>query len=292
MNAASKTIAWNHVRLIIPSNWEIGHIDTRLLLFQDESTPTLELKWQTINGKFSHRAHLKRLAARNKTGLRQSVQAWQLPQAWQHALDGFTASGFSWAADASRGRGAILYCPTCRKATLIQFFDHATGRSHPAPQILETFRDHRDDGRTDWSVFDIRACLPEKFSLLEHRFQPGNFGLAFTDGRQRVALLRWAPASAFLNHQTLAQFAAETTHGDPAAFSAGVINGHPAVEAVRTPPNQKKRWFRRPSSTPLFGIRRFWHLVDKNRILGLTIESEDAVDTHLADLICGSYDSL
>lgn len=293
VNAAQKTIAWNRVRLTVPIHWEIGRIDSRQLMFQDDSKPSLELKWQPIKGKFSHRAHLKRLAARHKTGLRQSIQAWQLPPAWEKALKDFTVSGFSWAGESGGGRGAILFCPLCRNATLIQFFDAGLNRRSAQPSsILATFRDHRSDGRSDWRVFDIRACLPDTFSLQAHRFQPGNYALSFSDGRRSVHLWRWAPASAFLNSQTLMQFAASLTHDPPQTFSPISINGYPAVEAVRTPSAGRKRWFLPNRSNHLFRIRRFWHLQDKNRILGMNIESMDTVESPLADTICESYDSL
>ncbi len=288
-----KDIAWNNIRLKIPSSWEIGRIGTHQLIFQDDSQPKLELKWHTIKGKFSHHAHLKRLATRHKNTLKQPIEKWPLSAEWENALTGFTTSGFSWRSEKSIGRGVILFCPVCRNATLIQFFFNAPDEIGTIPQkILKSLKDHRDDGQTDWSVFDIRATLPEKFILKHHRFQPGSYALEFSDGKQTIHLLRWAPASAFLDRQTLAQFAEALTHRAQTDFSAGMVNGYPAVEGYLAPFIKEKRWFQRFTSKPVFQIWRFWHLMEKNRILGITIEGNHAIDPHLTNTICESYDSL
>ena len=159
-------------------------------------------------------------------------------------------------------------------------------------KILESFKDHRDDGQTDWSVFDILATLPDKFMLKHHRFQPGNYALEFSDGKQIIHLLRWAPASAFLNRQTLFQFAEAITHIAQTDFSSGQVNKHPAVEGYLMPSVKNNRWFQRLLSNPVFQVWRFWHLAEKNRILGIKIEGNEAIDPHLTNTICKSYDSL
>jgi hypothetical protein len=288
---ALKDIAWNNIRLKIPLNWEISRIGTHQLIFQDDSKPSLELKWHAIKGKFSHHTHLKRLTVQHKHALKEPIEKWPLPAEWENALTGFTTSGFMWRSEKSIGRGVILFCPVCRNATLIQFFLNASDEILPIPQsILSSFKDHRDDGQTDWSVFDIRATLPEKFILTHHRFQPGNYALAFSDGIQTIHLLRWAPASAFLNRQTLAQFAETITHMAQTDFSFGLVNRYPAVEGHLAPHVKKNRWFQRFMAKPVFQVWRFWHLPQKNRILGITIKGHDAIDPHLSNTICESYD--
>lgn len=292
MKPALKNIAWNNIRLKIPRNWEIGRIGTQELIFQDDSKPKLELKWNTIKGNFSHNAHLKRLIIQQKNARKQSIETWSLPAAWKNSLTGFTTSGFSWRSQKSIGRGAFLFCPVCRNATLLQFFFNATDEINDMPHnILDSFKDHRSDGQTDWSVFDIQATLPDKFILKDHRFQPGNYALAFSDGKQTIHLLRWAPASVYLNRQTLFQFAEAITHISQANFSSSLINRYPAVEGYLVPSVKNNRWFQRFLSKPVFQVWRFWHLPEKNRILGIKIEGNDPIDPHLANTLCESYDS-
>jgi hypothetical protein len=288
-----KPIAWNNIRLKIPRSWDIGRIGTHQLIFQHDSTPKLELKWNAIKGNFSHNAHLKRLTIQQKTAPKPAVEKWTLPAEWEHALSGFTTSGFSWRSEKSIGRGVILFCPVCRNATLIQFFFKTSDEiAHISQKILESFKDHQDDGQTDWSVFDIQATLPNKFILKHHRFQPGNYALEFSNGKQIIHLMRWAPASAFLKRQSLFQFAEAVTHMAQADFSSTRVSRYPAVEAYLAPSLKNNRWFKRFLLKPVFQLWRFWHLAEKNRILGIKIEDNDAIDPHLANTICKSYDSL
>lgn len=291
LKATLKDIAWNSIRIKIPRNWEIGRIGTQQLIFQEDSEPKLELKWNTIKGKFSHNAHLKRLAVQQRTALKQPIEKWSLPAEWEQALTGFTASGFSWRSEKSIGRGVILFCPVCRNATLIQFFFKASHEiKNNWHNLLKYYKDHRDDGQTDWSVFDIQATLPDKFGLKHHRFQPGNYALELSDGKRMIHLLRWAPASAFLNRQTLFQFAEAITHIALEGFSSTQVNRYPAVEKYVVPSVKNNR-FLRFLSKPVFQLWRFWHIEEKNRILGIKIEGNDAIAPDLANTICKSYDS-
>lgn len=293
MKPALKNIAWNNIRLTIPLNWEIGRIGTYQLMFQDDSSPRLELKWHPIKGKFSHSAHLKRLTDRHKNALQHPIEPWPLPVEWKNALSEFTSSGFMWRSEKSIGRGLILFCPHCRQATLIQFFFNGPAETSPVPQtILKSFRDHRNDGLSDWFVFDIRATLPENFTLSDHRFQPGNYALKFSNGTQTIHLLRWAPASALLNRRSLARFARTITGMEPETFVSRRINQCPGVEGSFAPFSKYNKWFRRFMPKPAFQLWRLWHLEEKNRILGIKMEGHHAIDSDLADTICEAYDCL
>jgi hypothetical protein len=287
-----KRIAWNNIQLSIPLTWEIARMGTNELIFQEEAKPRLELKWNKIKGNFSHDRHLKRLIRQQKNALQKPIEKWPLPLEWEKALAGFTASGFSWQSETNIGHGAILFCPVCRRATLVQFLgDEHNVKTHKRQKILESFRDHGDDGQTHWSLFDIKAILPDKFKLTQYRFQPGNYVLEFSNGKQKLHLLRWAPASAFLGDQTLFQFAEAITHIPQTDFSSMQINQEPAAEAY-VKPLAKRKWFQRTPSNHAFQLWRFWHVKTKNRILAVKIESNDAIDPHLADDICKYYDCL
>ena len=58
-----KHIAWNGIRFKAPAEWEVGQIDSRHLILEREAEPVMEVKWGSVKGAFSHKAHLKRLIA-------------------------------------------------------------------------------------------------------------------------------------------------------------------------------------------------------------------------------------
>ena len=89
-------IAWYGVRFKIPPDWQLGQIGIRYLLIEDESGPAMEIKWTPVNGKFSHRTHLTRLASLQKKQVRKSIQPQPVSAEWETALSDFETREFSW----------------------------------------------------------------------------------------------------------------------------------------------------------------------------------------------------
>lgn len=288
-----KEIAWYGVRFKIPSDWQLSRIGNRYLLMEDEFGPAMEIKWAPVKGQFSHQAHLKRLASLQKKKLRKSLKPELLSSEWETALTDFEVSEFSWASDSSRGRGVTLFCPTCRNASLIQFF-HKDGPSNNrvAADVLNSFRDHHNDDQILWSVYDIRALVPETFELKHHRFEAGRYELAFADGGQHIILYRWAPASVLLSTQDLVLFARSVAHFGKTEPVAGMMDGCETVEWSASPASSWGRWlsrFKRKSSYHWMGL---WHLESRNRILGVRAEGKRPLDTDVLDRICTHYESV
>lgn len=192
---AWKEFAWNGIRFLTPATWQVGKIGPRYLMLEVGSASVLEVKWGRIKGVFSHQMQLRRLAALQGKELRESVRQRPLPAAWKKALGKYEATGFSWRGETVGGVGVLLYCPTCQNATLIQFYGKGSNQTGEiSERLLASFRDHRQDNQVIWSLFDIRATIPEKFQLIRHRFEAGKFELAFAWGGQKITLHRWGPA--------------------------------------------------------------------------------------------------
>ncbi len=246
-----------------------------------------------MKGVFSHRTHLKRLAALQSRRNKISVAEWFLPPPWEASLSNFEAGGFLWHGPEASGRGAILFCSVCRTATLIQFFgDSSIKREKLFLAVLKSYRDHSKDGWLRWVIFDIRATLPQSWQLERFRFEAGKFELAFADGRHRVHLHRWAPAAALLAGRDLIAFAGtipEFARGSPRPLT---VNNSAAAEWEIMPGNawqQKLGRFKLKSS---FFFFRVWHLDEQNRILGVRAESKCPLDIQLMRQICEHYESL
>lgn len=288
-----KTVAWNGIRFKTPPLWEVGQIGTRHLILEDEADPVLEVKWGSVKGNFSHRAHLKRLSASQSRTIKGSIVEWFLPPPWQKALADFDTSGFLWQNSDAGGRGAILFCPVCRNATLIQFMgDSSPEREKEFLAVLKSFRDHHSDGVIRWEVFDLRLKLPPAFGLSHYRFETGKYQLLFSDGRQSVRFYRWAPAAAILGGRDLIWFCGtipDFATGQPEALT---IDGYAAVEGRLSPPEDWRRAISRLKAKPSFFWYRLWHLKDKNRLLGVRAESKRPLDSQLLNQICMDYESL
>lgn len=288
-----KEIAWCGVRFKTPADWQLSRIGMRYLALEDEYGPVMELKWAPVRGQFSRKAHLKKLASLQKKRLRKSIQAKPLSEAWQSALADFEAGEFSWQADSICGRGLLLFCPTCRNATLIQFFQKPSAEDDSvATDILNTFSDHRTDGQILWAVYDIRALVPEAFLLKRYRFEAGRYELDFARGSQHVILQRWAPASVLLRNQDLVQFAKTIARFGKTEPVAGSMDGCQTVEWSVLPSGAGQRWLARFKRKASFYWLGLWHLEAKNRIMGVRAEGKKPLDTELLGRIFTHYETV
>ncbi|MFH1139904.1 MAG: hypothetical protein V1816_27815 [Pseudomonadota bacterium] len=274
--------AWNGLSLEVPAEWRLGTIDLRYLAFEDERGPTLEAKWSTIKGRFDFKKNFRRLAG--PVGGKNNLQIFPLPAAWAGALAGFEVQGFSWAGGELSGRGVVTFCPTCRTAALLHFF-HRPNVDDLAPKILASFRDHRDDGKTEYAVFDIKTRVPREFVLQAKKFQPGWFELNFTGpDKSAVKFLRFGPANILLSGSGLDGFAGRhldlAREKPPDRSLDGAIMEWTAVG---------KPW------AGLIGKRtdrilRLWTLEKENRILGVEMLGPPRLAAGLFDDLCRQYE--
>ncbi len=189
--ANGKEIAWNGIRFVVPAAWEPGRIGARHLVIESDAGPAMEIKWGPVKGRFSRSTHLRRLSKLTRAR-GAALREWVLPQDWQQALARFECTGFAWEAGSEAAVGAILHCPACRTASVVQFFQlpGRSGATGEAAAVLASLRDHRDDGRVAWAVYDILALLPSGFARVRHRFEAGWFHLEFRAQHRTIGLFR------------------------------------------------------------------------------------------------------
>jgi hypothetical protein len=290
-----KEIAWYGMRFKIPADWQLSQIGIRYLAIEDENGPVMEIKWAPVKGHFSHSTHLKRLTALQKKQLRKSVRPEPLSSEWARALSGFRASEFSWQSPwqspSTGGRGVLLYCPTCRHATLVQFFQkNALSDQAVSTHILDSIRDHRSDGQILWSAYDIRALVPETYHLKSYRFDAGQYMLDFAEGNQHIVLYRWSLASVLLDKQDLAQFAKTVASFGRSEPVVGTTDGHDMVEWSTAPVADWQRQLSRFKRKASYGWLGIWHLQAKNRILGVKAEGKKPLDASVLEHVCSHYE--
>ncbi|HSM89093.1 MAG TPA: hypothetical protein VLT56_03640 [Desulfobacterales bacterium] len=287
--ADGKEIAWNGIRLVVPAAWEPGRIGPRHLMIESDAGPAMEIKWGPVKGRFSRRAHLRRLSKLTRAR-GAALREWAPPQGWLQALTRFECTGFAWEAGPEAAVGAILYCPACRTASVIQFFQPPgrRGAAGQAVAVLASLQDHRDDGRVAWAVYDIRALLPSGFALVRHRFEAGRFFLEFRDRRRTIGLFRWAPAAVLLRDRDLGRFAETVAGLDGMEFRATAVEDQPEVEGRARTDGCARRL---ASSLGLRPVRAacIWHVPARNRILGIVVEGRFALDPAVMETVRGGY---
>ena len=286
--------AWYGIRFEAPVTWQVGKMGPQYLLLEDDTGPVLEVKWGQIAGRFSHRAHLRRLTALKGKKIGQPVKECPIPPMWQEAVANYKSTGFSWQGQGTGGRGVLLYCTTCRTATLIQFYQKGSRETEKIPRhVLNSFLDHREDKLVTWSLYDIRAVLPEDFNLKQYRFEAGEFELSFASKRQKLTLHRWGPASTLLGGHDLVQIARKLIPHPHGVGSPKDLGEGEAVEwRIDPPATSWAQWWGKIHRNAPFQWLRLWHLPAKNRILGVRIQGKSSINPEVLDWVCEGYESL
>jgi len=289
-----KEIAWNGIYFRVPESWEVTKMGFHYLMLETQAQPAMELKWARIKGRFSHRKHLDRLASSHKKALRRTLNERALPPKWDTALSRYQARAFSWEGATLGGTGVVAYCPECRTATLIQFYRRQDSLQGEIPgDILTSFRDHPRGPRVLWSLFDIRASLPAEFALTRYRFETGRFELDFALNDQTLSLKRWGPASILLAEISLMQFVAALKQIPEIKHPSQVTADNQTVEGIILPSGfWRPAVFRRLRPKGAYQMFRFWHLMEKNRILGMHWKGRTPIDPQQFKQLCGGYESL
>lgn len=291
-----KLLAWNGISLRVPPHWEVSSLATSYLQLDDGDGPVLELKWQQLKGSFSHKSHMRKLARFSGAGSGVNFQQRSLPERWRQLLQGFEAQSFEWHGQEIGGEGVILYCTMCQKATLLQFYQRM-GVNDPLVtlQVLNSFRDHSEDGWVTWSLYGLRALMPHRFVLVSHSFHPGHYQLAFQHGHEHVTLSRWGPADILLKEGDLLDWfenrCREFRWCMTSSFRKHNFRGNPAIggQSRRSNGPGARLWAQVTRKLPHIWIR-IWHIPTSNQILGVTARGLKPLDEKTLEEICSNYE--
>ncbi len=286
-SSGTRVFAWAGLRFRLPPGWETGQLAKDHGWLETDFQPVLEFKTATVRGRFSFRRHMRQLAQTSPLHLQHTA----LPDAWRPYLTAFQTRAFSWQGPRLGGDGLLIYCPECRRATMLQFYRAGAAEEKAVLPVLASFDDHGMGRRPTVAFYDIQVTVPPTLPLRRFRFESGRFELVFGDRRRQLTLWRWSPADAALRYHS----------GSLAAFARG--NGLPADADRSVPPrtmNRAMEWrwpprhgwrdrlprpFRRRLSPTVF---RIWHQREANRILAARGDGQLVYDTFAE--ICRGYE--
>jgi hypothetical protein len=221
--------------------------------------------------------------------LRKTVRPWKPPADLFSALAPFSSEGFSWEKKGRMGRGFSLHCPTCDTAILLQFHFDVEQEPETAGAILSSLRDHTQDGRSHWHLYDINAVIPPGYRLTSYRLEAGMFHLAFRGGRTALDLFRWGPARTLLADGDLERFAA--SRAELPILRNCRWNSIHLAEGVgiewQRPDKRRFPWQKQTRSRG-----RIWYLTAANRILGVLLQGENDSNPTLFEAICHGFSTL
>ncbi len=283
-----RQVAWEEVSFEIPDGWSPARIGSRELVFEDGGEGILEVGWKKAGEGFSFARPLGDLRGQ---AARRGALFLERPVSGTPA--GFETRGFEWRERDRHTLGALVFCRRCRTASLLQL----TGpRASPAAEegiarVVSSFRDHREDGRRAWRLFDAEAVLPAGYRLRRSRFETGRFELEFDGPGTKLFLLRWAPAAVLLTEHSLEDFARRFGGGEGLAFHPFRGDDRDVVQALERPAaSGVARVLARLQRRRLRSIR-LWHDALRNRILGVRLESRRDLSSTEWEELCRAWRS-
>ena len=283
----AKVFAWAGLRFCLPSGWETGQLEKDHGWLESDFKPVMEFKTAPVRGRFSFRRHLKQLEKASSLQLRRI----DMPAPWRSHLSGYHARAFTWQGPRLGGDGLLIYCPACRRATLLQFYRNGGAVADAVVPVLASFRDHGTAPRPSVAVYDFQATVPAALALKRFRFDSGRFELVFGDRRRQLTLWRWSPADAALRRydDSLPDFARRNGLPAEADLAAPSRTMHQGMEWC---------WPLRPSWRDRMPLRlrrrlppsafRIWHRPAVNRILAVRADGQMDYDSFAE--ICRDYE--
>jgi hypothetical protein len=288
----AKPFAWAGIALQIPGEWETGQLDTGYALLEHRFRPVLELKSAIIRGRFSFQRHLSQLARSRRNRTRVALENLRPPPDWPAFPATAEIRVFRWRAARIGGIGLLHFCRHCRRATLIQFYDHGDQHSALIAPILASFQDHDRSSAPSVAVYDIRAVLPARLTLARFHFAAGRFELVFGASRESVTLWRWSAADIIMEQydHDLTGLVRGAGLLPPAVSLDGQPSDGPGLEWHWPPLGFRDRLRNRfcpPSRQRVHGLR-IWHRPEAKRILAVRGDGLEGFSEF--DAICRSYE--
>lgn len=276
-------IAWDGVTFQLPAAWQATAIRNSYLFFEQDGQPVFEMKWEQTHGRFSPERILRKL----HNALQKSdtvVSAWDIPPELQDHARKYSISGFEYHHDQLASLGLLLFCPTCKRATMFRFYRTHSQDMHILDTILQSFSDHDESLSKTWAMYDIRALLPAQAELQSHEFMAGRYTLSFEYNGSTITLYRFKPAAILLQNKNLEEFGSSLA-GDAKYvdrkddFSATWKYQASGLKRLSMPLLRKPAWI----------CLQLWHIPEKNVILGVKGSGKRDLGNEFIEYIAANF---
>lgn len=279
-----KEIGWNGLVFQCPQNWDAIVSGERHLLFEDNFTPVLELRWQekNRNTKSATKAILQNLKKDNGLFPHKSI-----PESWQALANRFSIHPLLKKKEDSPC-AALLTCKECGTTLLFYFFETLPAH-HPALSTLfTTLCCHGDTNRQKlWAIQDFRLLLPGAYQLSSYSFGAGLTRLSFHEGSLVVHICRLAPASQRLQSSNLAELL--MILGGVTIAKDDIQQTDAMASHSRHPPIHQQILDRLKRKLPFHEIQ-LRHHPECDRLTGLFLFDKKPISKNRASSILDSYE--
>lgn len=279
----NRLIAWNGVRLHIPTAWEVRVSGQRHLVFEKDFQPQLQIRWEKLVQHTPR--YLQKRLSKFASQLGSIIPDNLFPTEFEQLKDNF---GLVTCFQDERGmvKGGICLCPDCHTLVLFQMLSTDPAILREVSLCLTAFSCH-DHSEILWSVQDFSLCLPVSFILKDYTFGAGLTRFSFCSSDLFLQTCTLGPADIRLSRQPLVEIFITLTGTPDLELVLGEDNT--SCEGYRTPTIPKQIFYRLRREKP-FIRAKIWHDTVSNRILAVVLSSNRPIPMTTTHKICSHYE--
>lgn len=207
MSEQFAAVGWQGITLKTPADWSLVGVsgDQKKGYFRADGpiASAVEVRWSRAAGKTPDLMAKGRefLATLEKASSKKKVK---FSSKLREEADGSVS--FNWRAN-ELGQGRLWYCSECDRVTIAQVVSARDENvSHIVPVMLDSLRDHRDDGWKDWALYGLEFAIPANYRIEKQSLMSGYLSLSFKDRAKTLVVERWGLASTLLAKDSIEEW--------------------------------------------------------------------------------------
>lgn len=200
-------VGWQGIIVDAPADWSLVGVngDAKKGYFRVDSpiASALEVKWERISGKSPD---LMAKAREFLSNIEKSTKKKKIKFDKDVRADKGDPNSvrFLWRAD-RLGQGRLVYCEQCERMVIAQVITTRDENvSKVASEMLDSIRDHREDGWVEWALFGLGFAIPPGYSIQKQTLMSGFLALSFKKGAKTIVVERWGLAGTLLAKDDMA----------------------------------------------------------------------------------------
>lgn len=268
-------VAWNGLELDISARWEMRFPARQHLIFEEDFSPQLELRWQKVIKPSLKSLQKKLLDFASDSQIISDISSH--PE-WLPVKEKF---GLLLLAVNKKGRvtSGIFGCMQCKLVFFFHIVTELPGASAQAAACLETLACH-NSSETLWQFQDYSFQTPKEFTLTDYTFAAGLTRLSFKGPKLDCHTCRLGLADERLSAHSMQEIL--TALVDAEEVEIEVDETRQSCLLQRGPSIFRQILYRLKRQQP-FILAKIWHDKTKNHLFALVLSSKQPLTHFNAD---------
>ena len=217
-------VGWHGIIVDAPADWSLVGVsgDAKKGYFRIDSpvASALEVKWESAAGK---KPDLMVKAREFLSSIEKSVKKRKIKFTKEIKADGENVVRFLWRGD-RLGQGRIFYCADCDRIMIGQLIStREENISNVGSDMLDSMRDHREDGWVEWAMYGLDFAIPPGYSMSKQTLMSGYLALFFKKGARTIVVERWGLANTLVGRETIEEWYRKDAMPDVKGYRANFL---------------------------------------------------------------------